>query len=343
MPSPAKLTLDVSAASPSKAVDTLRGSVGGPVHPNPELRSLASLTPDEVSLLLRQLNLETYAKVLRALPMTGADLAESTVDDLQVAGVTFRPHRLRLFAAVEELKRTGVGPELLGSSQAAASEAEAMAATYTRTSTDDECSFNFVLADKLRACEDERLPSLQALRRERPDWVVAHTITRQAACERSLVHEYCVVSHRWESPTEPDTQGEQLKAIKAYLIRNPSIKYLWCDFYCMPQGTRTPPEKLEFDAMLPHVNLLYLGLSVLLLVDLSYLSRFWTQFEAWLSMMSASPEGLVPTPASERRCSIVCLHNAKESSSEMTKMVQQMWGNRSSQQAHDVRRRHTKA
>ena len=87
MPSPAKLTLDVSAASPSKAVDTLRGSVGGPVHPNPELRSLASLTPDEVSLLLRQLNLETYAKVLRALPHNAYEAHKMDTYEHNLAGV----------------------------------------------------------------------------------------------------------------------------------------------------------------------------------------------------------------------------------------------------------------
>jgi hypothetical protein len=32
--------------------------------------------------------------------------------------------------------------------------------------------------------------------------------------------------------------------------------------------------------MLPHINLLYLGASVLILFDLRYMNRFWTQLEA---------------------------------------------------------------
>ena len=52
--------------------------------------------------------------------------------------------------------------------------------------------------------------------------------------------------------------------------------------------------------------------------------RFWTQFEAWLSMMKPSSEGLISTRASERRCHITCLHNAKETSEEVTKMVLQV-------------------
>ena len=45
----------------------------------------------------------------------------------------------------------------------------------------------------------------------------------------------------------------------------------------MPQGTRTAAEKVDFDWMLANVNLLYVGLRVLILLDLSTLSRFWTQ------------------------------------------------------------------
>lgn len=42
----------------------------------------------------------------------------------------------------------------------------------------------------------------------------------------------------------------------------------------MPQGECTLAEKARFRWMLQNVNLLYLGCSVLLLVDISYLSRF---------------------------------------------------------------------
>jgi hypothetical protein len=46
----------------------------------------------------------------------------------------------------------------------------------------------------------------------------------------------------------------------------------------MPQGAhRTSDEQAEFDSTLPFVNLLYLGASVLILLDLSYMSRFWVR------------------------------------------------------------------
>ena len=43
----------------------------------------------------------------------------------------------------------------------------------------------------------------------------------------------------------------------------------------MPQGKHTPAEKVAFKHMLSNINLLYLGCHVLVLLDMSYLSRFW--------------------------------------------------------------------
>ena len=62
--------------------------------------------------------------------------------------------------------------------------------------------------------------------------------------------------------------------------------------------------------MLQNVNLLYLGLFVLMLLDSSYMSRFWTQMEAWLSMQQATASGLMPAPEEKRRCEVVMIHNA---------------------------------
>mgnify|MGYP006146221743 CR=1 FL=1 len=46
----------------------------------------------------------------------------------------------------------------------------------------------------------------------------------------------------------------------------------WCS---LPQGERTREQRLLFTATLPNINILYLGCSVLLLLDRTYLSRFW--------------------------------------------------------------------
>ena len=54
-------------------------------------------------------------------------------------------------------------------------------------------------------------------------------------------------------------------------------------YWCTPQGERTPEEKEEFKRTLKVINMLYLGARVQVLLDFSYINRFWTQFEAWVN------------------------------------------------------------
>ena len=61
-----------------------------------------------------------------------------------------------------------------------------------------------------------------------------------------------------------------------------------CYCRCLPQGRRTKADKVRFRHQLLHVNQLYLGTKVLILLDVSFLSRFWPQFEAWLSYQTVS-------------------------------------------------------
>ena len=101
----------------------------------------------------------------------------------------------------------------------------------------------------------------------------------------------------------------------------------------MPQGTRTAAEKVMFDWMLANVNLLYVGLNVLILLDLSTLSRFWTQFEAWLSMQMATVRGLEPAPEAARRCEIIPIHNANDA---IKQQLIEMWSMRTPEEARAV-------
>ena len=89
-----------------------------------------------------------------------------------------------------------------------------------------------------------------------------------------------------------------------------------------------------FDLFLPKVNLLYLGLSVLILLDLSYLSRFWTQFEAWLSMQEITANGIRGVQnGTAGRCKITCLHNASES---LKSTLIDMWSSKTPEEAHST-------
>ena len=53
--------------------------------------------------------------------------------------------------------------------------------------------------------------------------------------------------------------------------------------------------------MLTHSNYLYLGCTILILVDREYLKRFWTQFEAWVAMRKSSESGLVDVKKDEEK------------------------------------------
>lgn len=130
---------------------------------------------------------------------------------------------------------------------------------------------------------------------------------------------FLAVSHRWLTGDAPDApegaECDQLAAIAQYLDRHPEVEWVWYDYWCMPQNPtadfeavswvdkidrylfqpplkRTGADKVFFGHMLGNSNILYLCLSVLVLLDRSSLSRFWTQFEAWLAFRRVSSKGL---------------------------------------------------
>jgi hypothetical protein len=128
------------------------------------------------------------------------------------------------------------------------------------------------------------------------------------------------VSHRWEEPGRPDVNGMQLQAIKEYLKEHPDIKWVWFDYSSMPQkigsvggiDTRSLKERAKFQLMLECIPNLYLTAQVLILLDGSYASRFWTLTEAWCSMQTATAKGLVPSTEENRRYTIKHIHTADD-------------------------------
>ena len=102
---------------------------------------------------------------------------------------------------------------------------------------------------------------------------------------------------RWISPHNPDvgptSDGEQFRAIRAFLDQHKWAKFIWFDFGCLPQKLKTTDnqvlqdlnvlELLYFRKALSVVNLLYLHARVLILLDAQYSSRFWCLYEAFLA------------------------------------------------------------
>ena len=58
-----------------------------------------------------------------------------------------------------------------------------------------------------------------------------------------------------------------------------ATQWVWYDYMSMYQGERTPRQNAEFSLMLPNINMIYLGASVLILLDMAYLSRTRTRIE----------------------------------------------------------------
>ena len=82
--------------------------------------------------------------------------------------------------------------------------------------------------------------------------------------------------------------------------------------------------------------MLYLGTSVLILLDLSYLSRFWTCFEAWMAMQTPSNDGLIKASDAERRWTTVPIYGANAT---LANGLEEVWAGRSAAEAIEVLRR----
>jgi len=164
------------------------------------------------------------------------------------------------------------------------------------------CGFWFIKADYILGLQGtSALPRFQDLPDEAKEFIKISYV--DAYGQQKLVGLHLSVSHRWLEKVQPDKAGEQLRKIKQHLQENRNIKWVFYDYWSMPQRSlqcqeggddRKPADKMHFDWMLQNMAMLYLGTSVLLLVDLAYMSRFWPLFEAWLSMQKCTLEGLKP-------------------------------------------------
>ena len=121
------------------------------------------------------------------------------------------------------------------------------------------CRFWMIKADFLRTFSGTNLPFFQELRAKHPSAFVEVTISYEEVVCETHVEKILSISHRWMVPTQPDPDGEQLKAIKAFLdsSKGKRIELVWIDSGSMPQdqpeGTRTKEDTADFKTMLSQV------------------------------------------------------------------------------------------
>ena len=141
------------------------------------------------------------------------------------------------------------------------------------------CTFYMLKADFVRDYPEKQLPFWAEIREKHPEAMVEVTITWAEVVSGKHVQNVLSISHRWMLPTSPDPDCEQLKAVQSFLQseKGKDFKLVWLDSACMPQdqphGSRSAEDTASFKRMLKDINMLFLGTSVLILLDLSYLSR----------------------------------------------------------------------
>ena len=116
-----------------------------------------------------------------------------------------------------------------------------------------------IKADFLRTFSGKNLPFFQDLREMHPSAFVDVTIRYEEVVCGTHVKKILSISHRWMEATQPDPDGDQLKAIQAFLVSSAGkrIELVWIDGGSMPQdqpkGTRTDEDTADFKAMLSQV------------------------------------------------------------------------------------------
>ncbi|KOO25348.1 trafficking protein particle complex 8 [Chrysochromulina tobinii] len=195
------------------------------------------------------------------------------------------------------------------------------------------CEFQFMRAKVLLERDYKSAPMHKSVEDDSELYTMLY-LSSAECCQHMFRDKVLAVSHRWDRPEEPDPTGAQMKAIKRMLRANPQYEYMWLDYSCAPQGERTPQQQELFSLTLENMDFLFLGASVLILLDMSYMSRFWTQFEAWMAFQEVDSHGVLRcAQVANRRCTIECIHNANE----YTKLgLIDMWSNKTPEEAYNI-------
>ena len=123
------------------------------------------------------------------------------------------------------------------------------------------CKFWTIKANFLRTFPGKCLPFFQDLRAKHPSALVEVAITYEEVVRGTHVESMLSICHRWTEPTQPDPDGEQLKAIKTFLNSSDGekIELVWIDSGSMPQDqpavglTRSEQDTAAFKLMLSQV------------------------------------------------------------------------------------------
>ena len=160
-----------------------------------------------------------------------------------------------------ELEKQPSATETAAAEEVAAERASAERASVRAPANRVSCRFWMIKADFMRTYPGKNLPFFQELRAKHPSAFVEVTISYEEVVRRTHVEKILSISHRWMEVTQPDRDGEQLKAIKDFLVSSAGerMELVWIDGGSMPQHQptigliRSDEDKADFDNMLSQV------------------------------------------------------------------------------------------
>ena len=218
-------------------------------------------------------------------------------------------------------------------------------ASYIRGTTSALPTLHCLLEEAPEAVAKRRISRRAAIRGEYTDKYVcvSHRWEKktapdvkgaQAAAIRTYLSEHETIEEVWYDYSCM-FQGKRTREEQAeFDAMLPEINLLYA---CSGSSTAAPPSPLHQPTLFTENRALclcvrsllacccccrYLSMRVLVLMDLSTLSRFWTQLEAWMAMQEMTPDGLRPARSWNRRWSVMCLHNAPPSHAQT---LVEMW------------------
>jgi len=151
-------------------------------------------------------------------------------------------------------------------------------------------------------------------------WISTKRVDIRDVMDGSVMLDTAAVSYSWATPEHPDPDGLQAEAVRQFLVENPHIKNLWMDWASLPQKPRSEEDGKKFGAGLKNSNMMYLGASVVIILTPEYLSRFWTQLEAFLSFQQIdNHKGINPHGAPYPRTHCVFTSDVPEEMREAIK------------------------
>ena len=136
-----------------------------------------------------------------------------------------------------ELEKQPSATETAAAEEVAAESTAAERAAVRAPANRVSCRFWMIKADFLRTFSGTNLPFFQELREGHPSAFVEVTISYEEVVCGTHVEKILSISHCWTEKTQPDPDGEQLKAIQAFLVSSAGkrIELVWIDGGSMPQ------------------------------------------------------------------------------------------------------------